>query len=66
MATSNLATVDDLFFEMENWQQQTKAAIPRAANSEFDAAAEAAAIEQAKSKKRSKKKQTKAIQKDES
>ena len=59
VATSNLATVDELFLQMESWQQQTKAAIPRAANPEFDAAAEAAAIEQAKSNKRSKKNKSK-------
>jgi len=26
VATSNLATVDELFLQMESWQQQTKAA----------------------------------------
>ena len=59
VATSNLATVDELFLELENWQQQTKAAIPRAVNPEFNAAAEAAAIQQMKSRKRSKKNKSK-------
>jgi len=59
VATSNLLTVNELFFELEGWQQQTKAAIPRAANSEFDALKEKAAIEQAKSSLKSQKKKKK-------
>ena len=44
MAQSNPATVDELFSEVKIWQTQTGAAIPQAANPEFDEAAEQAAI----------------------
>ena len=44
VAQSNPATVDELFSEVKIWQTQTSAAIPQAANPEFDEAAEQAAI----------------------
>lgn len=44
VAQSNPATVDELFSEVRIWQAQTGAAIPKAANPDFDEAAEQAAI----------------------
>ena len=50
VASSNLEVVDELFLELENWQTQTNAAIPRAPNPKFDEAKEKAAIEKLKLK----------------
>ena len=50
VASSNLEVVDELFLELENWQTQTNAAIPRIPNPEFDEAKEKAAIEKLKLK----------------
>ena len=50
VASSNLATVEELFSELQIWQTQTNAAIPRELNPEFDEAKEKAAIEKLKSK----------------
>jgi len=50
VAQSNLGTVDKLFIEIEAWQAQTKAAIPRAANPAFDETKERAAIKKLESK----------------
>ena len=50
VAQSNPATVDELFSELKIWQAQTEAAIPRAANPEFDEDVEQAAILKLKSK----------------
>ncbi len=55
VAQSNPTTVDELFSEVKIWHAETNAAIPQAANPDFNNSKEKAAIEKLKSKSGGKK-----------